>query len=120
MKCDDNATRITRYIFRNIGDKKLFMSEVGKLGSVIGIYQKEQGKFADVIDFANSDDVLGHSGVIITAIYCNGVELGTLDYIPEFYFEDFEKTLGELPTEVIESETNMWTFAEKTGNRKMR
>ena len=114
LKCDDSNTHITRYIFRGVGDMRLFTSEVGKLDSVVGLYQNEQSKFVDVIAYANQKDEVGYAGVMMMAIYCNAVELGSTDHIPEFYFEEFDCVLGEIPTEEIEIDTNLGSFAEKT------
>ena len=42
------------------------------------------------------------------------------DATREFYFEEFDKVLGEIPTEEIEIDTNLGSFAEKTSNHKVR
>lgn len=67
LKCDDSNTHITRYIFRGVGDMRLFTSEVGKLDSVVALYQNEQSKFVDVIAYANTKDEVGYAGVMMMA-----------------------------------------------------
>ena len=117
LLCDDCKARITRYLFGRTSNMDLFASQIGKLDSVVCMYQDERRRIVDVFDIADTGDLVSYAHRMAIADACGAVEFGSFNYVPGLYAEELNMALGDIPVEEIVVENSLCSFRERVMRR---